>query len=539
MNTRDLRALPAHERLQADVCVIGSGPAGATVALELANTGLKTIVVESGGLERDRDIDRLNEIESIGRPRIMDQWLVRNRMLGGTSNTWAGRCAPFDEIDFEQRQWVPYSGWPFGLTEVTPYLGRSCAYLGLSSSEGHINERSFWKFAGQRKPAQRFDRGLLLEALWQFSSDNRKHRYINFAQRLVDSKAPNVEVLLNATVTHINTTPSGAAVESVEIGTTVGDSRKLWAPTVVLCAGGIENARLLLASRRVLSNGLGNEHDLVGRFLMDHLKGKVGGFDPAHAIALRDMFGHYSVKSSNGRHWFHLGARLSPAAQREHGLLNSALFLDEYDCIAADDPWIAARRMLRCEGSPINNALAVVSDARFVSYGLYEYLIQRNSLPRRLTEAVIRCIVEQRPDPESRVTLSDRIDRFGVPLSRINWKVSEQERKTTELTAKFFAAEVRRIGLAEFRIEDWIERGEEFPPHFQDIAHPTGTTRMSAHRNKGVVDPSCQVHGTSGLYIAGSSVFPTAGHANPTQMIVALAIRLADTLKQRLVTNAF
>jgi choline dehydrogenase-like flavoprotein len=131
------------------------------------------------------------------------------------------------------------------------------------------------------------------------------------------------------------------------------------------------------------------------------------------------------------------------------------------------------------------------------------------------------------------VTLSNRTDKFGVPLSRVNWQVSEQERKTIEMTTRLFSSEARRLGFAEFAPEQWIARAEGLPPHFLDIAHPTGTTRMAIDRHSGVVDPNCEVHGTSGLFVAGSSVFPTAGHANPTQMIVALAIRLADTLKQR------
>jgi choline dehydrogenase-like flavoprotein len=539
MQIEDLRSVPADTTLQADVCVVGSGPAGATVALELVNTGLAVVIVESGGRERNEDTDRLNEIESTGQPRITDQWLVRNRMFGGTSNTWAGRCAPFDHIDFQARDWVPHSGWPFGPAELTPYLDRSAAHLGLSAAKGYIDEQSFWSFAGRHKPAQRFDERLLLQAFWQFSAGDRKYNYVNFADRLQHSKAPNIKVLLNATVTHINTNHAGTTVESVDLRTAAGERRKLSAQSIILCAGGIENARLLLASRRVLTNGLGNGHDLVGRFLMDHLKGKVGSFDPSHVLSLRNLFGRYSIKSGNGRHWFHQGARLSTIAQRDHGLLNSALFLDEYECIAADDPWMAIKRMLGRKGSLIADGLSVASQAPFVAYGLHEFFIRKNSLPRKLTEAVIRCIVEQQPNPDSRVTLSDRVDRFGVPLSRINWKVSEQEWKTLEMTTRLFASEMQRLGVPSFRIEDWVERGEDFPPHFLDIAHPTGTTRMSTDRRAGVVDTSCQVHGTNGLYVAGSSVFPTSGHANPNQMIVALAIRLADTLKQRLINSLY
>ena len=108
MPVRDLRAISSDERLEADFCIVGSGPAGATIALELARTKAKVLLVESGGLKRDAATDALNEIENVGWPRVMDQWLVRNRMLGGTSNTWAGRCAAFDDVDYEPRDWVPH-----------------------------------------------------------------------------------------------------------------------------------------------------------------------------------------------------------------------------------------------------------------------------------------------------------------------------------------------------------------------------------------------------------------------------------------------
>jgi choline dehydrogenase-like flavoprotein len=164
-------------------------------------------------------------------------------------------------------------------------------------------------------------------------------------------------------------------------------------------------------------------------------------------------------------------------------------------------------------------------------------LVENSSLPRKLERLELRCIVEQQPDPESRVTLSTRLDRVGVPLSRIDWKVNEPEQRTIKAIANVLKAEFERLRIEPPLLEGWITEDQGLPDYFQDIAHPTGTTRMSADPASGVVDAHCQVHGVHGLFIAGSSVFPTSGHANPTQMIVALAIRLADTLKSRIVNR--
>jgi choline dehydrogenase-like flavoprotein len=182
--------------------------------------------------------------------------------------------------------------------------------------------------------------------------------------------------------------------------------------------------------------------------------------------------------------------------------------------------------------------LSVGSNLGLVAKGLNQFLIQGNGLPRKLDRLELQCIVEQQPDPESRITLSDRVDRFGVPLSRINWRINQQEERTVRTIGRLVQAEFRRLALNELCLDDWLRRDEGLPLSFPDVAHPTGTTRMSASPKSGVVDPTCQVHGVQGLFIAGSSVFPTSGHANPTHMIVAIAIRLADALKRQIMSGA-
>ncbi len=201
--------------------------------------------------------------------------------------------------------------------------------------------------------------------------------------------------------------------------------------------------------------------------------------------------------------------------------------------VAPDDPWSALQRVLRRWAIPRQDALAIMSNLGLFTHGLHRHLILRQGLPRKALELRLSCIVEQRPDPERRVTLSERVDRFSVPLLGVDWRVNEQEQQTVRRMAELVAMGLDKAGIDRPVLDDWVRNGEDFPDSIQDVAHPTGTTRMSAHPSSGVVDADCKVHGIRGLYVAGSSVFPTAGHANPTQMIVALAVRLADTLKQR------
>jgi choline dehydrogenase-like flavoprotein len=531
----DLRDVPAGEKIEADVCIVGSGPAGATIARELDSTRLRVIVVESGGTERNADVDALNEIESIGRARVMDQWLVRNRMLGGSSNTWTGRCAPFDDIDYAARDWVPYSGWPFAAGEIQPFLDRAASYLGLGIGSG-FSDRSFWKLFGRSNPCPELDEALLVPFFWQFSKDDfNRFDYMRFGKSLRNS-AGQRRVILNATATNINTDEAGAVVRSVELRGPDGASREVSATRIVLCAGGIENARLLLASRRAAPAGLGNQNDMVGRFLMDHPRGRIGLFDVATSEALQKWFGVYNLKSSKGSFRFRHGFRLSSDYQMKNKLLNCAVWLNEV--VKDDDPWNALSRILRGRGNIFRDALLVGSNLGLVTKGMNQFLIQRNGLPRKLDRLELQCIVEQQPDPESRITLSDRVDRFGMPISRIHWKINQLEERTVRAIGRLVKAEFRRLGLNELCLDEWLLRDEGLPLSFPDIAHPTGTTRMSASPKSGVVDPTCQVHGVEGLFIAGSSVFPTSGHANPTHMIVAMAIRLADILKHQISNGA-
>jgi choline dehydrogenase-like flavoprotein len=527
----DLRDISTEERLEADICIVGSGPAGSTIARELDGLDLRVIVVESGGTERSSEVDALNEIENIGRPRVMDQWLVRNRILGGSSHTWTGRCAPFDEIDYENRNWVPHSGWPFGAGELVPFLDRAAPYLGLGIGSG-FSDHCFWKLFGRRHFSPAISEDLLHTFFWQFSKDDaNSFDYMRFGKSLRTATLKS-NIILNATVTNINTNPEATIVRSLDLRSMDGALRQVKARCIVLCAGGIENARLLLASRNAMSAGLGNQNDQVGRFLMDHPRGRIGVFDVANSEALQQWFGLYNLRGRRGGHRFRRGFRLSPDYQRKHKLLNAAVWLNEV--VTNDDPWNALSRMLRGRGNIARNALSVGSNLGLVARGLKQFIIEKNGIPRKLDRLELECIVEQQPDPTSRITLSDRRDRLGVPISRIDWKIGEPEERTVRTIGRLVQSEFRRLSLNELHLDNWLTRGEGLPLSFPDIAHPTGTTRMSDSPKTGVVDSTCQVHDVQGLFVAGSSIFPTSGHANPTLMIVATAIRLADLFKKRL-----
>lgn len=510
-----------------DVCVVGTGPAGATLAAELSNSQMTVTVLESGGVERDRATDRLNDVENIGRPRVEDQWGVRNRILGGSSHTWGGRCAGFDDIDFELRPWIDGSGWPFHRADLAPFLHRSAAHLGLAVGDGFSDER-FWALASRPAPSQEPDPKELISFFWQFSRDPEEaypYEYMRFGRSLERRMGPNVTMVTGATVLRVEPSESGKRVRSVIFAGPDGSPRVITASIVVLCTGGIENARILLASDSVTQRGLGNDNDLVGRYLMDHPRGPVGSFAVQGSEALMKRLGRYNVRG----HLFRGGFRLSPAVQREEGLLNCAAWIGEE--LAPDDPWVSLRRLAGRGPTTLKDVRTVASSPGFMIKGARDYFVERNGFPRKYSALNLVAMCEQQPDPDSRVMLSERRDRFGVRLPVVDWRVHPNEGRTMRRMAGIVAQQLPRLGLPAPVLAEWVRDGADLPPSFVDVAHPTGTTRLAASADHGVVDPDLQVHGVEGLYVVGSSVFPTAGHCNPTQMIVALAIRLADKLK--------
>jgi nucleoside-diphosphate-sugar epimerase/choline dehydrogenase-like flavoprotein len=416
------------------------------------------------------------------------------------------------------------------------YLDRTAPHLGLGMGSG-CNGEGFWEATGLPRPPAGTDPRLLRPFFWQVSQDAQTSLdFMRFGPRAVASDAPNVRALINATVTQILTGPSGANAIGCEVSTPDGQRRRVRARAVALCAGAMETPRILLVSRSACPAGLGNGHDLVGRFLMDHRRGEIGAFDPARSLDVRARFANYRYKGPRGTHSFIPGLALAPEVQRKEKLLNCAAWVNEVR--SPDDPWDALRRLVRRQGKPLRDLERVISNLGFVARGVRVAAIDRRGLPHKALRVELQCIVEQTPNPDSRVTLSERSDRLGTPILRIDWRTSDQEQRTVRRMAGLVMQEFARLGWTLPALEEWAIEGSATPVQLPHIAHPIGTTRMARDPRQGVVDSDCQVHGVDGLYVAGSSVFPTGGHANPTQMIVALAIRLADTLKARLTAAA-
>jgi choline dehydrogenase-like flavoprotein len=530
----DLRQMDENSLIETDLCIVGSGPAGMSIAHEFAATDVEVLVLESGGVETDAATQTLCEFENTGARRHLDPAQTRVRIFGGTSHVWTGRCAPFDAMDFEERSWVAYSGWPFTRADIDSYLERAGVYLGLGP---HCYDETLWRQFKVPKPRPPLDGRFLAPIFWQFSKRATAPRSaVDFARDLPFPRCDNVNVILHSNLTQITTASDGSRIDTVEISTLENKRSRVRARAVVLACGGIENARLLLASNRIMPHGVGNEHDLVGRFLMDHPLCVLGHFDTKDSAPVRDRFGHYWLDDPHGRHTYLHGLTLSKDIQTKERLLGCAAFIEEFD-VADDDPWQTMRRFAshaksrRLSRALFQDGKSLLFRSGEIGHGLYRRLGKHRPQLARANRIDLHCLVEQTPDPESRLTLSsEKRDALGMPLSRINWKIGEAERLSARRMIQLVCQEFPRLELPIPRPSPWLT-GDELDYRFIDKAHPTGTTRLSHNPREGVVDANLQVHNVRGLFIAGSSVFPTSGTANPTLMIVALSLRLADWLK--------
>ncbi|HET7598749.1 MAG TPA: FAD-dependent oxidoreductase, partial [Gemmatimonadales bacterium] len=433
----DARRIPNGAELRADLCIIGAGPAGITVARELASSGLEICMLESGGLEPDPATQALTEGTSIGLPYYRLE-ATRLRYFGGTSNHWEGVCAPLEPIDFERRAWIANSGWPFGAEELAPFYVRAqelCELGPFAYTADH------WDPGAQRRLP--FDTDVFRSRILQISPTRFGQAY-----RPDLESASGMRVYLHANAVELEC--EGAEIARVKVACLAGNRFAVRARCYVVAAGAIANARLLLASNRARRAGIGNEHDLVGRYFMEHLA-------VACAVFLRaghelDLAFYTDAKVGGVTRLGTLNP--SESVQRREQLANMRLVFDRaptHELVRASSPGLAAAdrvigdlREGRMPEDLGEDALEILLDLDEVA--LYGYRTRFNPAPRRRGRFLIAC-VEQEPNPASRVTLSDRRDALGLPTVVLDWRLGEIERSTLRRTLRILAAECGRTGI--------------------------------------------------------------------------------------------
>lgn len=495
---------------------MGAGAAGITLAREFVGTSVTVCLLESGGFEADEETQALYHGTTIGMPYALSG--TRLRYFGGSTNHWSGLCRPLDPIDFETRPWVPYSGWPFAFDDLKVYYERAQGACRLGPFDYDLDS---WVSA---VPLRRAIVSRDIETvMWQHNEPTQFGK----AYRRELEQAKNVNVLLHANLTELLTDESLRRIEDIAVVCLQGPRFTVRAKLFVLACGGIENARLLLNSDKQVPGGLGNQHDLVGRFFSEHphsLVNEAVFSKPDLNLAYYDWWVRPRPNAAV-RAWRRLrqelgfpvsrqpevraGFAVSEEAQRRHGLLNWSVMLEPESYRPT---------------SHLANEIGITTRA-----------VETGSIGRDRPVSWARLFLrtEQAPNRDSRIMLDERRDALGLRRVILAWRLSELDRYSIREGTRLFGRALGSAGLGRVRLDPALSEDDaaSWSRVIEGGAHHMGTTRASDDPHEGVVDGNGRVHGLHNLYVAGSSVFPTVGHANPTLTIVALAYRLADHLK--------
>jgi choline dehydrogenase-like flavoprotein len=560
----DARSIPDQASLETDICILGAGAAGITIAREFIGQPFRVSVLESGGQEFDKETQALYAGTNIGLPYFpLDT--ARLRFFGGTTNHWGGTCRPFDAIDFEPREWIPWSGWPLRRTDLQPYYERAQAIVQVRSPEWEV---AYWT-RHDKFPVLPLNGNRLITRLAQIIPSAQR----SFGQlcRAEIEQADNLITYLNANATELETDDAATTVTSVRVACLSGNRFAVKAKLFVLALGGLENPRLLLLSNKRQPAGLGNQHDLVGRFFLEHPRFAAGQMLPSdpyldvrfyddHPVDKTTLKGYLSLSEETLRRekLVDIQLRLTPVydpaylQSLESGAVASLQHLrhklgrGEQPDRFGDHLATVLGDLMRWQTyflptAPFPLPKPVVFDqlwqtapdqrerliAEFLGDITFRAYAETFRIPVTRINVIAR--IDPAPNPDSRVRLGSERDRLGQPRLQLDWRLSALDKYSVRRAMEIFGLELGRAGLG--RLQIGSDDDAAWPADLQGGWHHMGTTRMSADPKQGVVDQNCRVHGLANLFVAGSSVFPTAGSGTPTLTLVSLALRLADHLK--------
>ena len=506
----DARELDNDTLITGDICIIGAGVAGISIALEFLNTAFKVILLEGGGFEYDDKVQKLYDGNITGQT-YYPTMSSRLHYFGGTSGHWGGLCTHLDEFDFKEKSWIKDSGWPISLEDLSPFYKRAHPILDLNYDEFSI------EYLQKENPSLiefPFQKNVLYDKIWQRSLPTRFGA--KYRNQIINSK--NIFLYTYANATELTTSSNISTLKEITVKNYTNKTHKVRAKYFILACNAIQNPRILLASNKQVSVGLGNSNDIVGRYFMEHPEINSGELwlNNANPLLLYQWSPktraeiavskqkQEELKISNGM------VALSPLQIQKNKVPNVVSWKEK-------DPRLSKETFHKYASKAIRRNIfdKTFSANNFKAYGIYSR-------------------TEQAPNQSSRVTLNNELDTLGMPRIDLKWLLSPIDKRTIREITKLLGQQIGLTNLGRVKIYDFLldENDHSLPDYTSGGWHHLGTTRMSNNPKEGVVDANCKVHGINNLFIAGSSCFPTGGAATPTLTVVALSLRLSDHLKK-------
>jgi choline dehydrogenase-like flavoprotein len=510
----DARELEDKSVIEGDICIIGAGAAGISMALEYVNTPYKVILLEGGGFEYDDKVQELYNGKLTGHPYYPNK-ASRLHYFGGSTGHWGGMCSTFDNIDFVKRDWVENSGWPIKREDIAPYYPKAHSILDLGPFEWDLK---YWMEQNPDFVPLPLDEKIIWNKMWHFSPPTR------FGTKYKDAvvNASNIHLYTYANVVDIKATENISSIQQVTVKNYAGKQHTVKAKYFILACCSIQNARILLSCNKQAHAGLGNDNDLVGRYFMEHVEIKSGELWLNHSnpLKLYEMLAGTKVRAE---------LAISAAKQEELKVLNATISLMPLEMSKNTIPSIK----LWSNEDPRKS---------LDSFKKYSSLDKRNFFQRLVSKKDIFqsfglfTRAEQLPNPASRVVLSDEKDELGMPRANLNWALSAIDKKTVFTINELLGQQIGAAGIGRVKLKDWLvdKTDDQLPDYTSGGWHHIGTTRMSDNPKTGVVDANCKIHGINNFYIAGASCYTTGGAVNPTLTAVALSLRLTDHIKNKI-----
>ena len=507
----------APEARHATVCIVGGGIAGLTLATRLAEAGLDVHLLDAGGLEQEERSQRFYQTEQPGVQPHRGAHEGRFRTFGGSSTQWGGQLLPFTADIFAPAPGCPSQPWPIGAEDLAPYYP---AIERIFAVDPLPFDAALLPALGH--PGVPFPSQLTL----RFSKWAPFHRR-NLAHTLGREALahPRLTVFTHANAATLE--GDGNRIREVRVLNYAGTEFRFTARHFVVATGTIESARLLLSSP-----GVPNQHDQLGRYFHDHLSFAAARFTGAGRRAMLERLGPFLVAGT-----LHTCKIEASAATRARDQLLAAM-AHVVIVEPEDSPSAALRRLLRGLqagrlGEAVRaNLLPLLRGAGELVRFAWNARVRRRRPVSRRAEVLLNIDVEQSPDPENRIRLSPHHDALGLPVAIVDWRVNQAEQQTAQRFAALLRPQLEALGLAP---EDWdpaCERGAL--PRMHDTYHAMGGLRMGTDPRASVVDPDLRVHGLSNLSVASCAVFPSGSSSNPTFTLMALTLRLADHLAEKI-----